>query len=52
MGDGGLRRFRIKDDKADGPSELIRAIKTGAAAATRDTGTSQDWKRAISGSDR
>lgn len=29
MGDGGLRRFHIKDDKADGPSELIRAIKTG-----------------------
>src|SRR5260370_3491429 len=29
MGDGGLRRFRIKNDKADGPSELIRAMKTG-----------------------
>jgi putative heme-binding domain-containing protein len=28
-GDGGLRRYRIKDDKADGPSELIRAMKTG-----------------------
>lgn len=30
-GDGGLRRFHDKDgdDKADGPSELIRAMKTG-----------------------
>src|SRR5438067_2431437 len=29
-GDGGLRRFRTKTgDKADGPSELIRAMKTG-----------------------
>jgi putative membrane-bound dehydrogenase-like protein len=31
MGDGGLRRFTAKKngDKADGPSELIRALKTG-----------------------
>src|ERR1017187_3669040 len=30
MGDGGLRRFKSKTgDKADGPSELIRAMKTG-----------------------
>jgi putative heme-binding domain-containing protein len=30
MGDGGLRRFTSKTgDKADGPSELIRAMKTG-----------------------
>jgi putative heme-binding domain-containing protein len=29
MGDGGLRRYRIKNDRADGPSELIRAMKTG-----------------------
>src|SRR5712691_3027678 len=28
-GDGGLRRFRIKDDKADGPSELLCKLKTG-----------------------
>jgi putative membrane-bound dehydrogenase-like protein len=30
-GDGGLRRYRDEngDDKADGPSELIRAFKTG-----------------------
>ena len=30
-GDGGLRRYRDEngDDKADGPSELIRALKTG-----------------------
>lgn len=28
-GDGGLRRFRIKDGKAAGPSELIRKMKTG-----------------------
>jgi putative heme-binding domain-containing protein len=29
-GDGGLRRYRMRDDgTADGPSELIRAIKTG-----------------------
>jgi putative heme-binding domain-containing protein len=28
-GDGGLRRFRIKAGRADGPSELIRAMKTG-----------------------
>jgi putative membrane-bound dehydrogenase-like protein len=30
-GDGGLRRFRDQngDDKADGPPELIRAMKTG-----------------------
>lgn len=30
-GDGGLRRFRDQngDDKADGPSELIRRLKTG-----------------------
>jgi putative heme-binding domain-containing protein len=29
MGDGGLRRQRMKDDKPDGPTELIRAFKTG-----------------------
>jgi putative membrane-bound dehydrogenase-like protein len=31
IGDGGLRRFTAKKngDKADGPSELIRALKTG-----------------------
>ncbi len=30
MGDGGLRRFKSRTgDKADGPSELIRAMKTG-----------------------
>ncbi|MBI3823660.1 MAG: c-type cytochrome [Planctomycetes bacterium] len=30
MGDGGLRRFKSKNgDKADGPSELIRTMKTG-----------------------
>jgi putative heme-binding domain-containing protein len=28
-GDGGLRRWRIKHDKTDGPSELIRALRTG-----------------------
>src|SRR4051812_25458483 len=28
-GDGGLRRFRIKNDKADGPSELLSKPKTG-----------------------
>jgi putative heme-binding domain-containing protein len=28
-GDGGLRRFRITDDKADGPSELLRFMKSG-----------------------
>jgi putative heme-binding domain-containing protein len=29
-GDGGLRRYRVKDgDRAAGPSELIRALKTG-----------------------
>jgi putative heme-binding domain-containing protein len=28
-GDGGLRRFHVKNDKTDGPSELIRAVKTG-----------------------
>lgn len=28
-GDGGLRRYRIRDDRTDGPSELIRAFKTG-----------------------
>src|SRR5205807_2356646 len=36
MGDGGLRRFRIaKDsDHADGPSELLRAMKTGGEHAS------------------
>src|SRR6266478_6391021 len=30
MGDGGLRRFRVKDgDRPDGPTTLIRAMKTG-----------------------
>jgi putative heme-binding domain-containing protein len=29
MAEGGLRRYHIKDDKADGPSELIHALKTG-----------------------
>jgi hypothetical protein len=33
MGDGGLRRFRVKNDKADGPSELLRAMKTGGEHA-------------------
>lgn len=33
MGDGGLRRIRIKNDKADGPSELLRAVKTGGEHA-------------------
>jgi putative heme-binding domain-containing protein len=28
-GGGGLRRLHIKNDKSDGPSELIRAVKTG-----------------------
>jgi putative heme-binding domain-containing protein len=28
-GDGGLRRYCVKGDKADGPSELVRAMKTG-----------------------
>ena len=30
-GDGGLRRYRDRDgdDRADGPSELVRAVKTG-----------------------
>ena len=28
-GAGGLHRFRIKNDNADGPAELIRAVKTG-----------------------
>jgi len=33
-GDGGLRRFTSKSgDKADGPSELIRAMKTGGEHA-------------------
>ncbi len=32
-GDGGLRRFRVKDGRADGPSELIRAMKTGGEHA-------------------
>ena len=32
-GDGGLRRFRIKDGKAAGPSELIRKMKTGGEHA-------------------
>jgi putative heme-binding domain-containing protein len=32
-GDGGLRRFRIKDGKAVGPSELIRKMKTGGEHA-------------------
>src|ERR1700739_1492236 len=32
-GDGGLRRFRVKDDKADGPPELIRAMKPGGEHA-------------------
>jgi putative heme-binding domain-containing protein len=32
-GDGGLRRFRIKNDRADGQSELIRAMKTGGEHA-------------------
>jgi putative heme-binding domain-containing protein len=32
-GDGGLRRFRIKDDRAAGASELIRAMKTGGEHA-------------------
>ncbi|HEX5271177.1 MAG TPA: hypothetical protein VFW33_11840, partial [Gemmataceae bacterium] len=29
VGDGGLRRYREKDGKADGAPELIRALKTG-----------------------
>jgi putative membrane-bound dehydrogenase-like protein len=34
MGDGGLRRFTSKSgDKADGPSELIRAMKSGGEHA-------------------
>jgi putative heme-binding domain-containing protein len=34
-GDGGLRRFKTKTgDKADGPSELIRAMKTGGEHTT------------------
>jgi putative heme-binding domain-containing protein len=28
-GDGGLRRYRIKNDRADGPSELLCKLKTG-----------------------
>jgi putative heme-binding domain-containing protein len=28
-GDGGLRRYRIKNDKADGPAELLCKLKTG-----------------------
>jgi putative heme-binding domain-containing protein len=32
-GDGGVRRFRIKDGKAAGPSELIRKMKTGGEHA-------------------
>lgn len=28
-GDGGLRRYRIRNDRADGPSELLRKMKTG-----------------------
>jgi putative heme-binding domain-containing protein len=32
-GDGGLRRFRVKYDRADGPSELIRKMKTGGEHA-------------------
>jgi putative heme-binding domain-containing protein len=37
-GDGGLRRYRDAngDDKADGPSELIRAIKTGGEHTAHD----------------
>ena len=37
-GDGGLRRYRDEDgdDRADGPSELIRAMKTGGEHDTHD----------------
>ena len=43
MGDGGLRRYRIKDDKTDGPSELIRAMKTGGEHAARHSPTFFGW---------
>lgn len=33
MGDGGLRRLIAKDGKAAGPSELVRAMKTGGEHA-------------------
>lgn len=34
-GDGGLRRYHVKaDGRADGPSELIRAMKTGGEHAS------------------
>jgi putative heme-binding domain-containing protein len=32
-GDGGLRHYHVKGDRADGPSELIRAMKTGGEHA-------------------
>ncbi|HXG12685.1 MAG TPA: hypothetical protein VNK04_23205 [Gemmataceae bacterium] len=37
-GDGGLRRYRVTDsgDRADGPSELIRAMRTGGEHHAHD----------------
>ncbi|MBM3993509.1 MAG: c-type cytochrome [Planctomycetes bacterium] len=51
MGDGGLRRFTSKDgEKADGPSELIRAMKTGGEHASHAIRRGPDgWLYVIGG---
>src|SRR5262249_49235188 len=51
-GDGGLRRLRDRnnDDRADGPSELIRAMKTGTEHATHGIARGPDgWLYVVGG---
>jgi len=50
-GDGGLRRYRAgKDGMADGPSELIRAMKTGGEHAAHALGRGPDgWLYVLCG---
>jgi putative membrane-bound dehydrogenase-like protein len=51
-GDGGLRRFTAKKngDKADGPSELIRAMKTGGEHSSHAIRRGPDgWLYVLSG---
>ncbi len=45
MGDGGLRRYvdADGDGKADGPSELLKAMKTGGEHAAHATAPRSGW---------
>jgi putative membrane-bound dehydrogenase-like protein len=46
VGDGGLRRFRDDnaDDRADGPSELVRPLKTGGEHDAHDLARGPDGR--------